>query len=324
MTNFMKSSEYVLLEEPFRRIDAEEINTRSAEYKVAVLSNTVIIEDILTSIDAYDKVYHTISDTTDSILSIIYGDGDTEPSGELNRITAVKSADRYAYSSVDDYRRKYSIEINEIYLKKFRTGLDAKKRLKTYIENIYQKMDDVAYSEETFGILRDVLSTIKMHDLNSNIRFINILKTDPILFDALKETLITRYFNKNKNKAPENQSRDNYAIDVQEEEYDFDESVNSRIKTLISQTEEYKQRIKHVIEANDHNSDVDYLVPFYKELRLLVPPEEYAVYRESFLQKFRQEESVQAEAPADSNEAIESLYASFTTRRYNNYLSSLL
>ncbi|XBW35597.1 hypothetical protein QEN19_001171 [Hanseniaspora menglaensis] len=329
----MKSNEYFLLESPFKRIDLDDIGSKDAAIKTAAVSNSEIITDLLQNINQYTFAYENITNTTDKILDIIYGDENTMKNLEplvLNRVSHVNDSkhDQNDYMRIEDYRNRYSIKINDIYLSKFKDGMDPKKRLNVYIEHIYKKMENITYQDDIVLILTDLIGQIKLNDLNNDIKFINTLKRDLKLFNLLKETLIEKYFNKNK------QTKKNLELDSDSEydesiddAYDYDDKANDRVKRLINKTQEYKKYVKQIIENNESEEDIEYLASFYKELKLLIDSEEYNVYREKFLKKYKKSETdyvYEKNTVKDSNDIVNELYFIYKTKKYNNYVNSLV
>ncbi|OBA20828.1 hypothetical protein HANVADRAFT_4644 [Hanseniaspora valbyensis NRRL Y-1626] len=343
MSVTLNSDEYYLLNNLFKRISIDDINKPNKSTQLLNNDKTEIINDILENINEYTKVYGNINSTTSSILDIIYG---TEHNKEeeqdddsliLNRISYNSNVNTNMKSSksIDDYEKKYSPSINKLYIEKFQDTekLDNTKRLHIYIYNIYNKIPDSTYSETTVELLKQIVNESKLNDLNNNIKFLNLLKSDSILFDKLKNVLITKYFNKNRkqksNEDDEIIDKEDYSEEEEEEEYeDDDNNNNDRFKRLICKTDEYKQYIIKIIEDSSKNSsnedDIAYLISFYKELKLMVSASEYNEYREKFLNKYRKQELPKDEFKKDSNDIINSLYENYNIEKYNNYLNSII
>lgn len=331
----IKSNDYFVLNKPFQRISIDDINSRTASYSKAKTNNASVIDVILENINEYDRVYENINHTAANILDIIYA-GDDDISGNepllLNRISYEEKSTASAkkYSSVLDYKNKYRDSIAKLYQKKFEDGTtnDCRVRLNIYTNNIYNQEDASTYDSNMVEILKQVVTESNLSDLNNNIDFVNVLKSNSALFLALNSTLIAKYFHKSRKQrnGSVGDNPDESEVDYEEEVEEYEHSSSNRLKRLLSKTPEYRNYIKQVIlESIDQKSeDIEYLVPFFKELKALVSASEYDDYRARFLSKYLQKDSPKDHGRDNSNDIINALYQSYNVQKYNKYLNSIV
>lgn len=335
MVEDVKCNEYFVLNKPFQRISLDDINNRTASYSKAQTNNASVIDVVLENINEYDRVYGNINDTTANILDIIYAGDEDKSASEpllLNRISygEKSSASAKKYSSIFDFKNRYSDSIDKLYKKKFKdtANFDCKVRLNIYTNNIYNQEDSSTYNGDIVEILKQLIIESNVSDLNNNIKFVNLLKGNSSLFLELNSTLIAKYFHKSRTQrnAALGDNTDENDVDYEEEVEEYENSSSSRLKRLISKTPEYKDYIKQIIRENidQKSEDIEYLVPFFKELKVLVSGSEYSDFRTRFLRKYQQKDSRDDQDKANSDEIINALYQSYNVQKYNKYLNSIV
>lgn len=258
-------------------------------------NDNAVLDTILVNINEFSKVYTNLTNITDTILTLVY---DTE---EVENIIEYQDVDisnnDIKYITKESLKQEYGDKINEIYLDKFMNKENMlNERFNCYINKIY--LMDKKHEENILSTLNDILDQMDINLINTNKKFIAILKQDKVLFDSCKSILLKLLFDDN--------------------EFGFKLNIDD----LLLNTPEYKQNLISMINTELSNKNMNNIIVLLNKLKT-IDLSTFNELRLKFIDEFKRI-PVKSDDSEDTNDKIDVLYENYLISNYNNNLKNLV